>query len=81
LLASPDAATPLGVRDRALLEMLYASGLRASELCGLRATDVDLRGGLVRCRGKGDKERVVPLGEIARGRAGKLYEFRASETA
>lgn len=66
LLDSPDAATPAGVRDRALLEMLYASGLRASELCGLRAQHIDLPNGLVRCRGKGDKERIVPLGEAAR---------------
>ncbi len=66
LLDSPDAATPSGVRDRALLEMLYASGLRASELCALRASDVDLKAGLVRCRGKGEKTRIVPLGEAAR---------------
>ncbi len=66
LLESPDGATPVGVRDRALLEMLYAGGLRASELCALRAQHVDLPNGLVRCRGKGDKERIVPLGEAAR---------------
>jgi integrase/recombinase XerD len=66
LLDSPDHATPLGVRDRALLELLYASGLRASELCGLRAQDLDLENGLLRCRGKGSKERVVPLGDAAK---------------
>jgi integrase/recombinase XerD len=66
LLAAPDAATPVGVRDRALLELLYASGLRASELCALRAADLDLESGTVRCRGKGNKERIVPLGGMAR---------------
>ena len=66
LLASPDAGTPSGVRDRALLEVLYASGLRASELCGLRASDLDMKNGLVKTFGKGSKERIVPLGDVAR---------------
>jgi integrase/recombinase XerD len=66
LLDAPSKMTPLGVRDRALLEMLYGSGLRASELCALRAGDFDMEGGFVKCRGKGRKERVVPLGEIAK---------------
>lgn len=66
LLASPVPGSPGGVRDRALLELLYASGLRAAELCGLRAQDLDLKNGLVRCLGKGSKERVVPLGAPAR---------------
>jgi integrase/recombinase XerD len=56
---------PLGQRDLAALELLYGCGLRASELIGLREADVDLEGGLVRCLGKGDKERVVPLGAVA----------------
>jgi integrase/recombinase XerD len=56
---------PLGQRDLAALELLYGCGLRASELVGLREADVDLEAGLVRCRGKGDKERVVPLGSAA----------------
>jgi len=56
---------PLGQRDLAAMELLYGCGLRASELVGLRAADVDLEGGLVRCLGKGDKERVVPLGGAA----------------
>lgn len=55
LLSAPDVATPLGVRDRAILEVLYATGLRVSELIGLRAADVDLRMGLVTCFGKGRK--------------------------
>lgn len=55
----------LGERDMALLELLYGCGLRASELVGLREADIDLEGGLVRCIGKGDKERVVPMGSHA----------------
>jgi len=65
LLSSPDAGTPGGVRDRAALELLYSSGLRASELCALRGGDIEREQGLVRCRGKGDKMRIVPLGEVA----------------
>ncbi len=65
LLAAPDPARPGGVRDAAILELLYASGLRASELAGLRAADVRLDLGFLRCFGKGAKERVVPLGERA----------------
>jgi integrase/recombinase XerD len=58
-------AGPLGQRDLAALELLYGCGLRVSELLGLRDGDVDLEGGLVRCVGKGDKERVVPMGSVA----------------
>jgi integrase/recombinase XerD len=65
LLAAPDVATPLGVRDRAILEVFYATGLRLSELISLRAADVDLEVGLVRAFGKGRKERLVPLGSEA----------------
>ena len=61
LLAAPDAATPLGRRDRAILELLYASGLRLSELVGLDLDDVNLGGRLVRVRGKGGRERIVPF--------------------
>jgi integrase/recombinase XerD len=61
LLAAPDAATPAGQRDSALLEVLYATGLRVSELVGLTLKQVDLRRGVVRPRGKGSKERVVPM--------------------
>lgn len=61
VMLSPDA-TPVGVRDRALLELLYGSGLRVSELVGLGLGDVDLSARTVRVVGKGDKERVVPLG-------------------
>ncbi len=65
LLAAPDVATPLGLRDRAMLEVIYASGLRVSELVGLLPGQVNLQQGLVRIRGKGSKERLVPLGEVA----------------
>jgi integrase/recombinase XerD len=65
LLAAPDTSTPKGIRDRALLEVLYATGLRVSELIGLRLDGVDIEIGFVRCIGKGSKERIVPLGESA----------------
>jgi integrase/recombinase XerD len=66
LLAAPDGATRLGRRDRAALETLYATGCRASEVVGLRPSDLDLVAGVARCVGKGDKERIVPLGSRAR---------------
>ncbi|HET7290895.1 MAG TPA: site-specific tyrosine recombinase XerD [Vicinamibacteria bacterium] len=66
LLAAPDVKTPLGVRDRAILEVLYATGLRASELVGLKPADLDLEVGLLTCFGKGRKERLVPMGRAAR---------------
>lgn len=65
LLAAPDTARPLGLRDRAMLELLYSSGLRVSELVGLKLFEVSLDEGVVRVRGKGDKLRLVPLGELA----------------
>lgn len=65
LLESPDVAKPLGLRDRAMLETLYATGLRVSELVGLTLSQVSLTQGVVRVIGKGDKERLVPLGEEA----------------
>jgi integrase/recombinase XerD len=65
LLAAPDPSNPKGMRDRALLEVLYATGLRVSELIGLRLDGVDIEIGFVRCMGKGSKERIVPLGESA----------------
>lgn len=65
LLDAPDVAEPLGLRDRAMLELMYASGLRVSELVTLKLLSVDLRGGVVQVLGKGGKERLVPMGEEA----------------
>jgi integrase/recombinase XerD len=65
LLQSPDTSTPLGKRDAALLELLYATGLRASELVGLMLDSVNTVGAYLKVRGKGDKERLVPIGEMA----------------
>jgi integrase/recombinase XerD len=65
LLAVPDAATAAGVRDKAMLELLYATGLRVSELVGLRLAQLRLEGGFLIAFGKGAKERVVPVGEAA----------------
>ncbi len=65
LLDQPDTGTPAGLRDRALLEVLYATGMRVSELVNLRVGDVNLDRGLLTCLGKGAKERMIPVGEAA----------------
>jgi integrase/recombinase XerD len=65
LLAQPDTSTPRGLRDKALIEVLYATGLRVSELIALRAGDLNLDDGYLTCIGKGDKQRMVPLGHEA----------------
>lgn len=65
LLAAPLTSNPLGLRDKAMLELLYAAGLRVSEMVTLRLSDVDLEVGYVHCQGKGGKDRVVPLGRDA----------------
>ncbi len=66
LMIAPDNEHEFALRDRAILELFYSSGLRVSELCGLSANDVNLTVGYVRCMGKGRRERVVPVGQAAR---------------
>jgi len=66
LMSQPDTSTPLGLRDRAMLEVIYACGLRISELLGLKRSDLAFDQGYIRCFGKGSKERVVPIGQTAR---------------
>ena len=65
LIAQPDPTTPLGLRDRALVELLYATGMRVSELVGVRAADINLSAGYLTCTGKGSKQRIVPVGDQA----------------
>jgi integrase/recombinase XerD len=65
LLAAPDVATPLGLRDRAMLELLYATGMRVSELIGVRPADLHFDEQYLTCIGKGSKERIIPMGEHA----------------
>jgi integrase/recombinase XerD len=67
LLAAPDVNTPLGLRDRTMLELMYASGLRVSELVLLKSMEVGMNEGVLRITGKGDKTRLVPFGDEARG--------------
>jgi integrase/recombinase XerD len=81
LLAAPDTATPLGLRDRAMLEVLYATGLRVSELVSLKIFEVDLNGNVVRTMGKGSKQRLVPLGEEAAAWIAKYLKERKKATS
>ena len=84
LLAQPDTATPRGLRDKALIEVAYATGLRVSELVALRAGDLNLDEGYLTCIGKGDKQRMVPLGHeavdwVRRAHPGRPHRPRAKE--
>jgi integrase/recombinase XerD len=65
LIHQPDVGTPRGLRDRALIEVLYATGMRVSELINLRASDLNLEAGYLSCTGKGNKQRIVPIGDQA----------------
>jgi integrase/recombinase XerC len=78
LLEAPDASMPLGRRDRAILELFYASGLRLSELVGLDTDDVNLQERIVRVQGKGGKERLVPFNTSAQGALRAWYVDRAA---
>ena len=79
LLQAPDVDTPLGLRDRAMLELMYASGLRVSELVTVRLHELDLRAGVLRVTGKGRKERLVPFGQEAQWWLERyLHEARAA---
>jgi integrase/recombinase XerD len=73
LIAAPDVSTPLGLRDRAMFELIYATGLRVSELVGIRTEQINLRQGVARVTGKGGTERLVPLGEQAQDWIERYY--------
>ncbi|HEX8708762.1 MAG TPA: site-specific tyrosine recombinase XerD [Pyrinomonadaceae bacterium] len=77
LLAAPDTGTDEGIRDRALLELMYATGLRVSEVVTLKRADLELDAGLISCHGKGSKERRVPIGKSATGWLQQYLSVRA----
>jgi integrase/recombinase XerD len=78
LIAQPDVSAPRGLRDRAVIELLYATGMRISELVGLRPQDVNLDASYLTCTGKGDKQRIVPIGDEAASWVQRyLHESRA----
>jgi integrase/recombinase XerD len=74
ILQAPDASEPIGIRDRAMLELLYATGLRVSELCRVGISDLNLELGVLRTTGKGNKQRVVPVGRSALEAVGRYLE-------
>lgn len=77
LLNAPQGFTFQSTRDRAILETLYSTGLRVSELTALNVSDIDLEGGIIKARGKGRRERIVPIGENATEKVGKYIEMRS----
>jgi len=81
LLAAPDTTTSTGVRDRCMLEILYATGLRVSELVSLSLANIDMAGGMIRVIGKGDKERLIPFGEEAEGWLQEWLALRPTESS
>jgi len=81
LLAQPDVSTPIGVRDKAMLELLYATGMRVSELVHVRSGDFDMTLGILRCLGKGNKERLIPVGKSALRAVGSYLQGSRSRLA
>lgn len=90
IIEAPDTSTILGIRDRAILELMYATGLRVSELISLKLDDLHLSLGLLQTLGKGDKERIIPLGDVAikwieiyleQARAELLYKSKKEKTS
>jgi integrase/recombinase XerD len=79
LLVAPDPSKPTGIRDRAMLQLLYATGLRVSELCAVRTGDLDMEMGVLRATGKGNKQRLVPVGKFAL-EAVRLYREGGART-
>lgn len=73
VLRQPDSSTVVGLRDKAMIELMYSCGLRVSELCGVRVADLQMDAGCLRCVGKGDKERIVPVGRRALETAQAYY--------
>ena len=76
-MAVPNTSDPLGIRDRAILETLYSTGLRVSELTALNVSDIDLQGGILKARGKGSRERIVPIGENATEKLTRYLDVRS----
>ena len=79
LLAQPDTSTMVGLRDKAMIELLYSTGLRVSELVGMRTGDMQMEAGSLRCIGKGDKERLVPVGKQALAVVGEYLKIARPE--
>jgi integrase/recombinase XerD len=80
MIATIDDSTPKGIRDKAILEVLYSCGLRVSELCNLRLGDLFFGEGYIRITGKGDKQRLVPISGIARERIQRYKDVRTKKS-